>query len=287
MSAKFKMSKPATLDDVLTCLGKVQDSLDELKEQVATCNENIDTCNRNITNCNSVVENALPRIEALEKDMRNVKKEIEFVKEKNVRLESYLKRDNLLFGGLSESEPEICEDKVKFLIRTSLNLPCDDIKFIRVYRVGKKQPGKTRPILASFHFFGDRLKVWQACGQLKDTLYWLAEDFPEEIQKRRRALKPILRKAIETLGKERAFLISDRLTIDGRQYTVKNLSTLPQNLQPQNVATPVIGDLVAFGNEYSPLSNFHEAHFEIDGTKYHHVEQYFTSKKRKSTEMLN
>ena len=68
------MSKPATLDDVLTCLGKMQDSLDELKEQVATCNENIDTCNRNITNCNSVVENALPRIEALEKDMRNVKK---------------------------------------------------------------------------------------------------------------------------------------------------------------------------------------------------------------------
>ena len=97
--------------------------------------------------------------------MRNVKKEIELVKEKNVRLESYLKRDNLLFGGISESEPEICEDKVKFLIRNSLKLPCDDMKIIRVYRVGKKQPGKLDLFWLPFTFLVTAKKF----GKLVDS----------------------------------------------------------------------------------------------------------------------
>ena len=261
----------ASIDDVISRLDKMTTTLNDVKTQVTTTNEKFDS--------------VTPKINALERDMSAVKKEVVALKERTIQLEAYIKCDNLIFGGLTESNPEDCENKVKFLISNSLKLPCEDMKFVRAHRLGKYVPGKVRPIIVRFHFFGDRQSVWKARGELKDTNFWVSEDFPKEIQERRRTLKQILSYAIQTKGKENKFLAGDRLFIDGDMYTVDTLSSLPPDLCPSKVSTREIGDnLIAFFNELSPLSNFHKAPFTLAGVEYQHVEQYFTAKRAEITE---
>jgi ribA/ribD-fused uncharacterized protein len=266
-----------TLKDLMDRLNTMNYILTEVKEQVNKCKEGIKTCNEK---CDSV----LPRVCALEKDMAFIKREVHALKEKNLQMESYLRRDNLLFGGISESNPENCEEKVRFFIKNILQVPCDDMRFVRVHRLGKREPNKVRPIVARFHYFGDRQIVFRKRGTLNDTDKWMAEDFPWEIQQRRRVMKPILRKAVAELGPDKAYLTGDRLVIAGVSYTFDKLTSLPPEFKLENVATPHIGEnFVAFYNASSPFSNFYRAKFTIGGTEYAHVEQYFTASKAKIT----
>jgi ribA/ribD-fused uncharacterized protein len=260
-----------------------QDLMDRLEAMTLTLNDvkdKVDTCNSNINQCSEKCDSVIPRVVALEKDIAVMKREVTTLKESNIRLEGYLRRDNLLFGGILETVPENCEEKLRNFIETTLNVPCDDIKFVRVHRLGKKQAGKCRPIIARFHFFGDRQRVFGERHSVRNSTCWIAEDFPWEVQQRRRVLKPILRQAITKLGPDSAYLSGDRLVIRGVTYTVDNLSNLPPDLQLANISTPHIeGNIVAFYNEFSPFSNFHRANFTVEGRNYVHVEQFFTAKK--------
>jgi hypothetical protein len=142
----------ATIEDVIARLDGMSTTLNEVKDQGLLCNQNF--------------ESLVPRINVLESDLCAVKKDVAALKEKNIQLESYIRRDNLIFGGLTESSPEDCEAKVRFLIEKTLKIPCDQVKFVRVHRLGRSQKGKPRPIIARFHYFGDRQNVWKARGNL-------------------------------------------------------------------------------------------------------------------------
>ena len=255
-----------TLDDVWNKLELMDGTLKDVKDSIQT-------------NTNTINE-VLPKVNKLEKDCLKMKNELKTLKEKYIRLDCYTRRDNLIFGGIAETYPEDCQEKIRFVISNQLELNSQDYKFVKVYRIGKKQQGVTRPILASFHFFGDRQEVWQRRSKMKDSVYWMSEDFPEEIQERRKILKPILKHGIQTNYPEKIYLVGDRLIIGENSYTIDTLSRLPENLQPGVIATPKIGEnLLAFFNKMSPLSNFHPGKFTLEGVEYQHVEQYFCAKK--------
>jgi ribA/ribD-fused uncharacterized protein len=224
-------------------------------------------------------------MELLEKDMAVVKREVSTLKEKNLQLETYVRRENLIFGGIAESEPDDCASKIRHFIKNNLNIATDEMKFSRVHRLGKKQPGKCRPIIVRFHFYGDRMQVWKKRIALQNTPQWIAEDFPSEIQDRRRILKLILKSAYEQDPRKPEdindiYLSIDKLIIGGVVYTINNLRSLPENLRPEKISTPQIGEnVVAFYNELSPLSNFHPAKFNHEGEQFLHVEQFFCAKK--------
>ena len=275
-----------TLETIMEQLNTMSTSIESIKDSVKKCNDNI-------TLCNQKQDSFMPRLEKLERDMVVVKREVTSLKERNVQLESYVRRDNLIFGGVTESDPDDCENQIKYLISNKLNIPTDDMKFARVHRLGKKQQGKVRPIIVRFHFFGDRMEVWKKRKLLQGSAHWIAEDFPPEIQDRRRILKHILRSAIELDPREQndindIYLVADKLIIRGVTYTVNNLGSLPEDLRPEKVATPQIGDNVtAFYNELSPLSNFYPAKFIHEGVMYLHVEQFFCAKKAEINNKLD
>ena len=276
------MPEKATLESIAAQLHTMNTSIEELKTSVATCNTSIATCNENHKTLRTEI---LPRIVIIENNITAIKADVAALKEKNIILEAYIRRDNLLFGGLTETENEDCEEKIRNHINTVLGLQSDNMLFVRVHRLGKKIQGKTRPIIVRFHFFGDRKLVWSKRKELGTTDYWMAEDFPSEIQDRRRILKPILKHAIQLQGStDGIYLSGDRLTIANKTYTVDSLNTLPPQLAPEKSATRRVGDkLTAFFHENSPLSNFHRSTFIQDGIEYRHVEQYFTAQKAKIT----
>ncbi len=80
--------------------------------------------------------------------------------------------------------------------------------------------------------------------KLKDSNYFINKDFHEEIQHRRRILRPIMQKAKE-IGME-AYRTVDTLVVSDKRYTINDLDKLPNDLNPAKIATPHIGDIVCF-----------------------------------------
>ena len=93
------------------------------------------------------------------------------------------------------------------------------IKTDRVHRLGRYSPVKTRPIIAKFCFYQDREMIRKAAKTLEGTQYSISQQFPKEINSRRKALVPTL-KSLKEEG-HRAYISVDKLYVDGELYTGK------------------------------------------------------------------
>ena len=143
-------------------------------------------------------------------------------------------------------------------------------------RVANSQ--RPRTIIFKLHWFGDRERIWSARKNLQGSKIWLQEDFPAQIQQRRRLLQPIAREA-RRQGM-RASVVVDKLILNGSSYSVDTLQRLPENLSPAKVATRTDSSVTAFYTSQSPLSNFFMRDIKDDnGTKYHSSEQMYQVKK--------
>ncbi len=62
----------------------------------------------------------------------------------------------------------------------------ESITFVRIHRLGPIKQGaqKPRTIIVKFHWFGNRMTVWEARKNLQGKNIFLNEDFPMEIQDR-------------------------------------------------------------------------------------------------------
>ncbi len=139
------------------------------------------------------------------------------------------------------------------------------------------QLAKPRPVIMKLHYYPDRECIWKARGSLKGSQYWLSEDFPQEIVKRRQILNSIRRKVVQE-GKKASVSV-DRLCIEGQIYTIDTLNNLPESLQLAEVSTKRSTLYTAFFSQHSPLSNIHLARFVNDGIQYENNEHYYQHKR--------
>jgi hypothetical protein len=145
-------------------------------------------------------------------------------------------RDNLIFTGIAEVNGENPEEVIKTFIQQEINLQ-QDFKFERVHRIGRKQNNKIRPIVAKFSFYKDKETVRRAAPRaLVNKRFGVNEQFPKEINDRRKALYPHL-KAAKRQG-HRVTMSVDRLYIDGTEFIPPELQVKPQR---PSIATPLPG----------------------------------------------
>ena len=279
----------------LESINKKQTDFDKRQDNAEkTLNEikgTIDTCIENSMKALEVSEANKQQIKCIQAELDNEKTintklnaKMSKIEERLIYIESQSRRDNLLLDGEPESgsidNPENCTDIIRDFFKTKLKLDnVDKIQIVRCHRLGPKKVGNKKPrtLIVKFQWFGDRQRVWSARKMLKDSKYFLNEDFPKEIQYRRRTLRPIMQKA-KALGME-AYLTVDTLVVSGKKYTINDLNKLPIELNPARVATPHIGDIVCFFGGMSPLSNFHMCDFQVDGITYDCEERHYTRRK--------
>jgi ribA/ribD-fused uncharacterized protein len=161
-----------------------------------------------------------------------------------------------------------------------MKINTDNFQFEKVHRIGRlntsNNVNKPRSIIVTFNSYIDRMIVWKN-RKLFNGIF-INEDFPDEIFERRRKLKPILSKALSL--KMEAFLTVDKLIVEKKTYTVKNLDQLPAALNTRKLSTvQVSDDIIGFYGGHSPLSNFYEARFTENNQSFDHVEQYYGHKK--------
>jgi ribA/ribD-fused uncharacterized protein len=233
-------------------------------------------------------------LETENREMKNILKELEkkvnensLMKQENkqlrkdlIALETYGRRENLIFDGISEKENETCSKTILLLCRNKLGIAdaCEKIKITRCHRLGYKKVDnrRPRPIIVRFLFYPDRQMVWEHRQKLKGSNIYMKEDFPSEIERERRDLIPFLYAARDQ-GKK-ASLVGNRLVIDSQSYTRDTLDKLPQSLSPRQVSEKTVGDYHFFQGKMSPFSNFYPSEFIIDGRLYNCVEQFYCSR---------
>lgn len=240
----------------------------QVVETVTELNNNVATISTSLTNL--VAEN------------NYLKAHVENLEERLLRIECQQRRENLVFVGITDSENESsenCLQKVKNVLSHIPEINPDEVRISRCHRLGKYNKDYNRDVICHFNWFGDRQQIYKSRDKLPRGCF-VNEDFPPEIQDRRRCLRPILKKASSMdKYKGKCSLSVDKLIIDNRVYTVKNLDQLPNDLKRETVAEKVNDNVLVYFGENSMLSNFYRADFTIDGIKYNCNEQYIQSKK--------
>ncbi|XP_071095443.1 uncharacterized protein [Haliotis cracherodii] len=125
-------------------------------------------------------------------------------------------RDNLIFVGIDETQEEDAEAVLKTFMQEQLKIEQD---LVRVHRMGARRVNdqRPRPIIVKFGDFKECQHVRQAAfDQLKVEEYYVKEQFPEEIEERRKLLYPA-RRAANRAG-DRVALTVDRLYVNGQRY---------------------------------------------------------------------
>ena len=222
------------------------------------------------------------RIDGLEETNKQQSETIAELQEKLSNIENYSRRSNLIFEGFPESPNEDLQAKLGSFIKNALKVS-GNIEFSRIHRIGKPPhlvsytSNKPRPIIARFHFYPDRDRIWKASWSLKHSTYRVNEDFSETVKENRRVLLPVFKAAKQERTVRKCSLRADKLVIDVKTFTTSNLDNLPDKLvwaAKGERFIPQVNSTFFFGQQ-SFLSNFHPAPFEDEGRSFSCSEQFY------------
>ena len=136
-----------------------------------------------------------------------------------IMAESRSMRDNLIFSNIpKEGINEDPEKQVKELISKTLLIK-DDVPFERAHRMGRFTQDKTRPIVVKLSRFKDKMNVLRNAFKLKGSNVGINEQFPAEINERRKLLLPALRQ--EKSKGNPARLVIDALITPPAKFVVR------------------------------------------------------------------
>ena len=173
----------------------------------------------------------------LKKQVKNMSSKVdqlndekERVTAKIIDLQARSMRVNLLFFGIREEEKEDYEHLLKASLYQRLKINAQEIQFARVHRIERKTRDKIRPIVAKFERYKEREMVRDAFfaqlnniknkneenGKQERVQTGIAEQFPAEIQQKRKALIPKMKEAKNE--REKVKLVRDQLYINGQLF---------------------------------------------------------------------
>ena len=223
------------LEEVCSTMNSLKVSVSSLEKDVIVVKEKQRSLNKNIKDLEKNAEFVSGQIEKLHNSLQEEKEtrgnEISDVRKELLYLETYSRRENLKFDGITErliqvshnGQERSMEDTkgqlVDFLENVLEVEDARNIEFQRVHRLGKqpKSDGSGRMIIARFLRYSDREKVIRCAYKLKDTDFKIYEDIPKELHDLR---KPQMKKLKEARKQGRKAYFSrsepDKLFIDGK-----------------------------------------------------------------------
>ena len=192
------MTKLSKLDQMAADVVSVKTTLQQLEvsiENIYKENHELKKLNMEhkaqIDNLETEVDYLKNRVAATEQDNTNTKEHV-------LRLETQQRRDNLIFYGITETQGETDRDCYRKVVdvMSKMNIhEAMNIRIVRCHRTGHSNKNRPRSIIVKLHWFGDRSRIWEARKNLKGSNIWLSENFPTEIEQRRRTLTPVLKEA--------------------------------------------------------------------------------------------
>ena len=206
------------------------------------------------------------KIERYERSLAKLSQENSNLKSRMMYIDSKERRFNLIFKGVPEVHNESDLNRVqsvKKIFTENMGIQIDAVASIRIINCvranGQKLNGH-RPICVSFGHAADRSLIWNARSKLKNSDYFVCEDYALEVELQRRQLFQILNIAKTLDGyKDNTNVNFDKLICYGKAYTCSTLHLLPAPLNPRTVSQRSSDDVILFGgpnSKHHPFSNW-------------------------------
>lgn len=219
-------SQVEQLDEDVKCVKKdvqsLETNMNSLGNVFDSVKETVDSNKRNITDCQKITQQCTQAQRTAEDKMtaelRTVREESERLQSSVTDLKARSMRENLVFAGIPEDNREDTEAVLQEFLQRKYKLDYE-IPFERVHRMGKWNEFNEHPrkIIAKFTYFKDREFIrTRAAQKLRGSRVWVNEQFPPEIEEKRKKLYPIMRQAKK--DNKRTKLVRDTLYIDGEEY---------------------------------------------------------------------
>lgn len=268
--------------------------MDMIYEMYHNLEENMKYLNCEMNDTKIVLKNVSDKMGNLEKRVSILEKDNTQLRRENVTLNEGIlvseirrRETNLIFDGVTDSFREdhnFLYQKIlqKLNHMEVFNGSAGRIPILKAQRLGAFVRERNRPVLCQFLKHFDVQTILANRRQLPGGIF-VREDYPQEIEERRRKLRPIFNMAKNNKAyKGKCRLTVDKLVINNRTFTVapiNNLDKLPLDLAPRKTAEKENEDILAFFTQASPFSNFYDASFEKDGVRYACSEQYIQAQK--------
>ena len=222
---------------------------------------------------------------------QKLEKEQKIIKERLDKMENVQLDNNLILHGIPEPTaweyPETRYAKVIENLASTMNGQTEaeqrdmarNLSIQKTKRIGKFNIEKSRPISITFGKYDDVEYLLTYKRYLPKGIY-LDKEYCEEIEKKRKLLRPIMRCAKKHDDfKKKCWMEEDSLVIRGKHYTVNNLHQLPAEINGFEATTKKEDGITCFFGELNPMSNFHPVKINHDGHIYHNSEQLIQHKK--------
>ncbi|XP_047543315.1 uncharacterized protein LOC125075649 [Vanessa atalanta] len=210
------------MEEIMLALKNIQKDIDEQKSEIR---KSADKVTERVTqNINKILDEKLTKLQVqqdqLKEKLDNQEKRIYF-------LEKQARQRNVVFFGIEEKESSYdnLQNNIYSFIKKyfSTDIELRDIQELR--RVGKKGD-RPRPIIATFSTLGIKINIMKQRGLLKDTQYYVKEDYPLQVLEKRRELQEQVK--IEKEKGNNARIKYDKLIIL-KTNNKRSLPTSPEN----------------------------------------------------------
>lgn len=119
----------------------------------------------------------------LAKKYDDLEKRLESQNETILQLQRQVNSNNLIIFGIKENEEEDnVEDSVMVMIKSKLQVDMRDGEIDQLYRLGKKQANRIRPIKVCFASNGAKSKILKNRTKLAGTDIYVNEDLPKALR---------------------------------------------------------------------------------------------------------
>lgn len=274
-------SSDARLRNIESLLGNLVPTIVSIKADVSEIKEHqspIDLIDQKVDSMKSELDQVIASNKHLADQNR-------ILKDRVIRLESYSRRNNLIFYNVPEDTAPVINTIRRILKEMGLN-DTDNMLIDDAHRLGGLATRPTlnpaykprpRPIIFRLVMKTDRHRIWSARFKLAKSKISLREDYPEEYERERNLLRPVLSVAIAKGSK--ATLVANKLKVDGKLYSADQINDLPHDLDPEKGCIVENRATVCFFGRYTPLSNFSKCEITVLGRHFNCIEQYLQYRK--------
>ena len=276
------------LDGIVKDIADIKSTIETHDSEIKSLQESVAFNQADISGCRSELANLRDQIKelALEVGQTNILKiKNRELSKKVLDLETYSRRNNLLFYGIKENINEDCYISICSFLEEVMKIKLDkgSRPIQSAHRLGPKQIGTNRPIIVRFTNVSEANDIFRKrlCLRTSDSKYpgaarpnyYILQDYPERINQIRQQLKHVLVEAKKV--DRQAYLRRDKLCFQNKFYDLADCYSI-SNLDVTKIGTRHQMDAVLFHGRFSPLSNFYPSRFEVDGIVFTCVEQYYS-----------
>lgn len=232
ISKQMEVGFSSIRSDMDTFRHEMKCEIQELKQTVTDMETSLQFTQGEVEELKEALRKEREENEKLKTVFKELQAEATDLKEAQIALEQYTRRENLRFNNIPEPDTESSEDckvTIENIIKKDLNIDTSAIRFHAIHRVGRKTTGRVRPIIVRFLSREDRDQVWSCRRKLKNSESfqdaYITQDYAREIQKERSVLIKAMIRHNEQFPLQKAVckVVGRQLFIKNSKYNVNNL----------------------------------------------------------------